>query len=383
MCLTLRGGERRSRKARLLEPLTPNEQQNKVQAVEQHSQLNDEIAAGRLVPGDFVADTVVRHNQSGSNGYLWTTLIDWIDSVNARRQKWQKSLKVGKVSNGRQMGEITDEPAPEIQRPLQNVSRYAMPQHENTCDLQDPETVVTDKDYRDEGGKKIRGQNLGTAVITTKRGQNEGPSQQNLRHAKVDFELQYLEIAGSNNEGESAQSASKWNTTRVRRSNSASELITPATNPQANQRYPIAQHIEQSTFSLSPILIKTTSGIEAEHMLYDTGSSDNIISQELVDKYKLRRRPILPNDLKVYDTASEQTFTPRYYVEVEIKDKKYKIMKYTKVLFYVADSLGRNVKMLVGQNFLAQRGIRLVADTVIEGHGEAFISRGRPASESR
>lgn len=130
-------------------------------------------------------------------------------------------------------------------------------------------------------------------------------------------------------------------------------------------------------FVSSAVLIKCPTGEpDSAKLFYDTMSEDNIASQDFVDKYGFQQRPILLDDMKVYDTPSGVPFAPRFYVEIELKDTVRGIKDYTKASFNVAGSMG-GVGLLAGRKFMLEHGIGLSAK---EGPG-AFVLTTRKPSE--
>jgi hypothetical protein len=121
-----------------------------------------------------------------------------------------------------------------------------------------------------------------------------------------------------------------------------------------------------------------------EKMLYDTGSSDNFVSEKIVDKYKLPRRPILQGDLTAYDTLNGP-FTPTHYVEIELKDDSRNI-EFTKTVFNVTKSQCRH-GLVAGLAFMRQHGVKIdptnAREAYVTTRGEANAGKKRTSSNSR
>jgi hypothetical protein len=123
--------------------------------------------------------------------------------------------------------------------------------------------------------------------------------------------------------------------------------------------------------------IKTPTGEStARNMLYDGGSTDNMITKALANACGLELRPILPQDLKVYEGANH-TFIPRYYVELELRDEGHGIKEYTSALFNVAESLG-GYQLLAGREFMRQHRLGLAS---FAGAPHLFVLTAKAATK--
>jgi hypothetical protein len=132
-------------------------------------------------------------------------------------------------------------------------------------------------------------------------------------------------------------------------------------------------------FAFSAVLFKNSAGEQdSTKLFYDTGSENNIASEKFVEQHGLMRRPILPEHLKVYDTAAGVVFAPTHYVEVELRDSERGIKEFTKTSFNVAQSM-KGPGLLVGREFMIYHGISLHAN---EGRG-AYVLTSRKASDGK
>jgi hypothetical protein len=132
-------------------------------------------------------------------------------------------------------------------------------------------------------------------------------------------------------------------------------------------------------FVSSAVLVRNPAGEQdSVKLYYDTMSTDNIASQKFVDKYGFKKRPILPEDLNVYDTPTGVVFAPTHYVEIELRDTERGIKDFIKASFNIAESMG-GPGLLVGQGFMTEHSIELSAK---EGRG-VYVLTSRKASEGK
>jgi hypothetical protein len=111
-------------------------------------------------------------------------------------------------------------------------------------------------------------------------------------------------------------------------------------------------------------------------IFYDSGSTDSMVTEDLVREGGFEPRPILPEDLKIYAGANSN-FIPRYYIELELKDEEHGIEEYTKASFNIAQTLGGR-PLLVGRTFMHKH--RLGLSRV--GGAESLVLTARSASKS-
>ncbi|KAF4631015.1 hypothetical protein G7Y89_g7120 [Cudoniella acicularis] len=126
-------------------------------------------------------------------------------------------------------------------------------------------------------------------------------------------------------------------------------------------------------------VIKNPAGGQISNKLfYDTGSTDNMVTQKFVDTYKIPLRPVLPDDLKVFEFAGKYEFIPRHYIELELKGDEHEIREFTKVSFYVVTGIGPWT-LLVGRDFMHKHGLGLSS---LKRSAGALVLAERPASKS-
>jgi hypothetical protein len=147
-----------------------------------------------------------------------------------------------------------------------------------------------------------------------------------------------------------------------------------------SKRRPRPSHVppDDEGSELTAVVFKNGLETIGEKMLYDTGSSDNFVSEKLVDKYHLLRRPILPGDLTAYDTLNGP-FTPTHYVEIELKDDSRNI-EFTKTVFNITKSQCKH-GLVAGLVFIREHGVKLDPTSAREAYvttrGEANAGKKR------
>jgi hypothetical protein len=90
---------------------------------------------------------------------------------------------------------------------------------------------------------------------------------------------------------------------------------------------------------------------------FDTGSVDNLSTSKFASDHELKLRPIMPEDLMVYNTPNGD-FTPLQYFEMYLKDPGRGIGDFVKVRFVVVKSLG-GMGLVLGRTFMSQYCVKL------------------------
>ncbi|KAH6674282.1 hypothetical protein B0J14DRAFT_35748 [Halenospora varia] len=88
-------------------------------------------------------------------------------------------------------------------------------------------------------------------------------------------------------------------------------------------------------------------------LLFDTGTAPNFASERIVQKYGFPERPILPVELMTYGTVRGDDFTPRKYIEVEVRDEENGIKQ--KVKFIVAPA--KDFDLLAGRVLMTEHNM--------------------------
>jgi len=137
--------------------------------------------------------------------------------------------------------------------------------------------------------------------------------------------------------------------------------------------------VDSAEFASSAIMVQCPTGRhESVKLFYDTGCADNLASRKFIDKYGFKERPLLKDDLKVYETPAGVSFIPSRYVEIELRDTEHGIEDFTKTSFNVADAMDE-IGLLAGRKFMIKHGVSLSAK---EGPG-AYVLISKKLSEGK
>lgn len=121
---------------------------------------------------------------------------------------------------------------------------------------------------------------------------------------------------------------------------------------------------------------------KAVKLFYDTGSTDNMITESFVDEYKFTKRPILPDDLMMYKGIGKNAFVPTHYVALELTDDENGIVDFTKVSFNIAEEIG-NHSLLAGRTFMNKHGFRISSSRSRKRYPESLVLTRKPAGKGK
>jgi hypothetical protein len=108
----------------------------------------------------------------------------------------------------------------------------------------------------------------------------------------------------------------------------------------------------------SNVIIKDGQGLEQpEKLVYDTGSVANISTLKFASVYKLKERPVLPEEVATYATPIGPV-TPLHYIELQIKDPKHGINDFVQVRFMLVETLS-GFGLMVGRGFMTEHQVKL------------------------
>ncbi|KAF8865144.1 hypothetical protein BDZ45DRAFT_684660 [Acephala macrosclerotiorum] len=127
-------------------------------------------------------------------------------------------------------------------------------------------------------------------------------------------------------------------------------------------------------FTCSAVMMKDGSGhFRAVKLFYDSMSTDNWASEAFVKAYRLKQRPIRPEDLKVYGTVGEE-FTPTHYAEIELQDDSRGMKDFTKLIVNITPSMD-GIGLIAGRIFMRKHEIKIDSSASRDN----FVTTGRKA----
>jgi hypothetical protein len=319
----------------------------------QPEMLAQGIRSGKLGPEDFSAESDRQQTtlQINADKNPWEELKSFLGYVWERRQKIR--LRMSRKKQLRSPQE--DEQVHSIVVPLHHLVSPAEP--ENEVPSEQPNQVtgeeaghVMNPSTGDSGSGATRVP-LGAALLMDKQGLTSTEAGPSVVDPIMSDSPTKAPTVIEDSEVEALLGAQFARISE----NSHSGLNLTANGPSSSAS-PRTPH--ETEWISSAMTMKDGQGVmHSVKGFFDTGSVDNLSTSKFASDHKLQLRPIIAEDLMVYNTPNGD-FTPLQYFEMYLKDPGREIRDFVKVRFVVVKSLG-GMGLVLGRTFMSQYCIKL------------------------